>query len=235
VSIVWPALHCMLQKAYKVSDSWITDKMQQHMSAITQPKTRGAIGSTSVAKIEIVLSVLRTISNVRNIWGKSFNDAVSTSQKPSSGRVWSGDSCTVTAFIWRWPEIHRMRFGWLWRVSISCCSVISAAVFHNPGPSPYWNMSSYDHELTFSLTLIKFAYKPIKASPVKRAMRIVGSIRITVLLGIVEHDDLNRQVHLWFESIAGESRGYIGLTESMSNRTWRCVKKFVNPLRSQKW
>src|ERR1035441_4070578 len=44
-----------------------------------------ASGSISVTIIEMELSVLRRISNVRNSWGKSLKDGVSTSQKPYSG------------------------------------------------------------------------------------------------------------------------------------------------------
>src|ERR1039458_497127 len=50
-------------------------------------------GSMSVTGMEMELSVLRRISNVRNSWGKSLKDAVSTSQKPSSGWAGSGDGC----------------------------------------------------------------------------------------------------------------------------------------------
>jgi len=48
---------------------------------------------------------------VRNCWGKSRSDGVSTSQKPFSGWAGSGDGCGVTVFIWRCPAINSMRFG----------------------------------------------------------------------------------------------------------------------------
>ena len=71
-------------------------------------------GSTSVAMIEIVLSLLRRISKVRNCWGKSRNDAVSTSQKLRSGWSLKSDGLfgwAVIALMWRCPAIHKMRFG----------------------------------------------------------------------------------------------------------------------------
>lgn len=56
-------------------------------------------GSTSVVTIEIVLSVLRYISKVRNCWGKSLSDEVSTCQKPFSGAlIGSGDGNALTVF-----------------------------------------------------------------------------------------------------------------------------------------
>ena len=42
-------------------------------------------GSTSVVTMEMLLSLLRKISHVRNCRGKSRSEAVSTSQKPNSG------------------------------------------------------------------------------------------------------------------------------------------------------
>ena len=43
------------------------------------------VAQSPVVTIEIVLSLLRTISKRRNCWGKSLSDDVSTSQNPSSG------------------------------------------------------------------------------------------------------------------------------------------------------
>src|ERR1017187_7332930 len=56
-------------------------------------------GSMFVTRIEMELSVLRRISQVRNSWGKSLKDAVSTSQKPYSGRSGYGDGCDMMSFI----------------------------------------------------------------------------------------------------------------------------------------
>src|ERR1017187_5794535 len=55
-------------------------------------------GSMSVTRIEMELSVLRRISQARNSWGKSRNEAVSTSQKPYSGRSGYGDGCGMILF-----------------------------------------------------------------------------------------------------------------------------------------
>ena len=89
---------------------------------------------------------------------------------------------------------------------------------------------SDDHQLTFRLTLIKFTYEPVITFSVKRAMPVAeraisiaedsGIIGIVITLGIVEHDNLEwytRRVRL--EGIAGESRFYVRLIESVSLRT----------------
>src|ERR1035437_241455 len=68
-------------------------------------------GSTSVVTMEMVLSLLRRIDQVRNCYGKSRSEGVSTSQKPHSGWAGSGDGCGVTVFIWRCPTINRRRLG----------------------------------------------------------------------------------------------------------------------------
>src|SRR5450759_192897 len=68
-------------------------------------------GSTSVVRMEMLLSLLRRISQVRNCRGKSRSEGVSTSQKPYSGWAVSGDGCGVTTFTWRCPAINRLRFG----------------------------------------------------------------------------------------------------------------------------
>ena len=67
--------------------------------------------STSMALIVTLSSSLRRISKVRSCCGKSRSEAVSTSQKPSSGRLSSGEGNAVTALQWRWPAIQRMTFG----------------------------------------------------------------------------------------------------------------------------
>ena len=56
-------------------------------------------GSTLVITIEIVLSPLRRMSTVRNCWGKSRSDAVSTSQKPRSGWASSDDGCACQGLV----------------------------------------------------------------------------------------------------------------------------------------
>src|ERR1039458_10410259 len=68
-------------------------------------------GSTLVVKMEMLLSLLRRISQVRTCRGKSRSEGVSTSQKPYSGWAGSGDGCGVTVFKWRCPAINRMTFG----------------------------------------------------------------------------------------------------------------------------
>src|ERR1035441_1982656 len=68
-------------------------------------------GSMSVTRMEMELSVLRRISQARNSWGKSRNEAVSTSQKPYSGWAGSDDGCGVILFWCVCPHIHRRRFG----------------------------------------------------------------------------------------------------------------------------
>src|ERR1035438_4627085 len=56
-------------------------------------------GSMSVTRMGMELSVLRRISQVRKSWGKSLKDAVSTSQKPYSGRSRKGDGCTMILLL----------------------------------------------------------------------------------------------------------------------------------------
>ncbi len=96
-----------------------------------------------------------------------------------------------------------MRFGYVCSLAISFAS--------NAGFQPPWKalvfdayryVRSDDHELAFSLTLIKFTYKPVITFIVKRAVPIAeraisiaedsGIIGIVVPLGIVEHDNLDR-------------------------------------------
>src|SRR5450756_2039784 len=76
-----------------------------------------------------------------------------------------------------------------------------------------------DHELGFSLALLKFTYEPVITFLVKRRVPIAVIIGIVVPLGIVEHDDPERYIRLRFEGVAGESRLYVRFSESMSFRT----------------
>jgi len=62
------------------------------------------------------------MSKVRNCWGNSLNDFVSTAQKPYSGWLGTSDFRAVTVFRWWCPEIHRIRFGnsfSFWMIAVS--------------------------------------------------------------------------------------------------------------------
>ena len=83
------------------------------------------------------------------------------------------------------------------------------------GFDSYGYVSRYDHEFFVSLTLIKFTYQPVKAVLIKRAVTVNIRTWITILLGVVEYEDSDREVRFWFERVAGESCGYVALAEPM--------------------
>ena len=80
-------------------------------------------------------------------------------------------------------------------------------------------MSGYDHELTLSLTLVKFIYKPVVSCLVQTASR-VGAVRgVGILLArVVEHYDLERHACLGLEGVGGEVVIEIRLRESVALR-----------------
>src|ERR1035441_9651529 len=93
-----------------------------------------------------------------------------------------------------------------------------------PADIRFWRFDAYryvrsdDHELTFSLALIKFAYQPGITFLVKRAMPIASIIAIVVLLGIVEHDNLDRYIRLRLKAIGGKVMVEVGLGETVTGR-----------------
>src|ERR1035438_6261597 len=75
---------------------------------------------------------------------------------------------------------------------------------------------SDDHELVLSLTQIQFMHQPGQLIAVKTSLPM--KIKILVRHGIVEHDDLERQIHLRFEAVTGKVVGDVGLAETVTDR-----------------
>src|ERR1039457_5397237 len=68
----------------------------------------------------------------------------------------------------------------------------------------YRYMCGDDHKLTFSLALIKFTYKPGQTERIERAISIAGKIGIIFTLCIVQHNNLDRHIRFWLETIRGK-------------------------------
>ena len=84
-------------------------------------------------------------------------------------------------------------------------------------------MRTDDHQLVRGLTGFEFVYEPIVALFVQSAECTAG------LVGIVEDDDLERNIGLRIEVIAGESLVDHLLRESVADRFRGGVEKFAHP------
>src|SRR5664280_1934873 len=91
-----------------------------------------------------------------------------------------------------------------------------------------------DHELTGSITISKFFFKPGPTCRVQKAMPVDVVRTIVFLLGIVEHDNLDRYIRLRHKAITGKTIVGIDQFEPVTDRTGRGIEKFFQPLRSQK-
>ena len=69
----------------------------------------------------------------------------------------------------------------------------------------YRYVRSDDHELTGSITIRKFFFKPVPTCLVKKAMPMDVGRAIVFPLGIVEHDNLDRYSRLRHEAITGKA------------------------------
>src|ERR1035437_5733177 len=78
------------------------------------------------------------------------------------------------------------------------------------------HVRSDDHELVLGLTELKFVGEPVKMIGIKAALPTKNTI--LVRHGIVEHDDLDRQISLRLEAVTGKVIGDVGRAETVAGR-----------------
>jgi hypothetical protein len=84
---------------------------------------------------------------------------------------------------------------------------------------PYRDMSGYDHELTFSLTLVKFIDQPVVSFLVQTSPRVGTIFGVGIRFArVVEHYDLEGHACLGLEGVGGEVVIEISLRESVAIR-----------------
>src|SRR5450759_2215159 len=87
----------------------------------------------------------------------------------------------------------------------------------------HFNVDRYvrgdDHELSCRVAICKFFFKPGPTRLVQKAMTMNVGGAIVFLLGIVEHDYLDRDSWLRYETITGKSIIGVGQVETVTDRT----------------
>ena len=150
-----------------------------YLSPISACEPSFMSGSTLIVNIEIVLSLLRTISNVRNCSGNSLNDFVSTSQKLFSGCAGSVEGNAVTLLRCLCPDTQSIKFG----NDCNCVIRSFSLLYPSAGfsPSVYYNKHLSVYERILSLIDSLPDLPSIASSTNRTCLYLVHRVRIYLL------------------------------------------------------
>ena len=89
----------------------------------------------------------------------------------------------------------------------------------------------YDYELVVCLACRQLSLKPVPPGSIEKPVSVNIVRAVGFRLGVVQHDDLERDVRPRHEAVTGEvaSPGGVDQVEPVTDRAGGCIEKFLHP------